>query len=95
MLNELTAWNGDPTLSFEGRGVVAICDPRSLQPLRSGQTFEVRRNNKDDAEKMKDMVDLQWYLVLAWNLAGAEETPEEFENGSDDDFDLNTMQGSE
>ncbi|KAK0707569.1 hypothetical protein B0H67DRAFT_316835 [Lasiosphaeris hirsuta] len=65
MLKGLTTWNGDPNVTSEDHGVIAISDARSHQPLLSGQIFEVRHSTNDDAEKMKDMVDLQWYLILA------------------------------
>jgi len=92
MLKELTTWNGDTNVTTsEDHGVIAISDARSHQPLRSGQIFEVRHSTNDDAEKMKDMVDLQWYLILACSLAGAADPPELEDDESDDDFDPNTL----
>jgi len=92
MLKELTTWNGDPNVTSEDHGVIAISDARSHQPLLSGQIFELRHSTNDDAEKMKDMVDLQWYLILACSLAGAADPPELEDDESDDDFDLNTLE---
>jgi hypothetical protein len=40
---------------------------------------------------MKDMVDLQWYLIRACSLAGAADPPELEDDESDDDFDPNTL----
>ncbi|KAK0612092.1 hypothetical protein B0T14DRAFT_608047 [Immersiella caudata] len=76
----------------EDHGVIAISDARSHQPLRPGQIFEVRHSTNDDAEKMKDMVDLQWYLILACSLAGAADPPELEDDKSDDDFDPNALE---
>ncbi|KAK0655308.1 hypothetical protein B0T16DRAFT_451015 [Cercophora newfieldiana] len=92
MLKELTTWNGDPNVTLEDHGVIAISDARSHQSLRSGQIFEVRHSTNDDAEKMKDMIDLQWYLILACNLAGAADPPELEDDESDEDFDPNTLE---
>ncbi|RMZ86195.1 hypothetical protein DV737_g193, partial [Chaetothyriales sp. CBS 132003] len=73
----------------------------TTHPLLSGQIFKVKLNSKEDAEKMKDMVDLQWAIIVISSMAGAAD-PAEFEDDNDDDdsdygameVDLDTMYDS-
>ncbi|RMZ88884.1 hypothetical protein DV736_g3880, partial [Chaetothyriales sp. CBS 134916] len=54
------------------------------------QIFEVKfdgKDSKEDAEKMKNMVDLQWALIVMASIAGAADPPEldDSDNGDLDD----------
>ncbi len=87
MLDELTTWNGDPSAALGTQGIVSMSDARSHQPLKSGQVFHVSHDTKQDAEDMRDMINLQWYLITASALAGAADPPELEGDESEDDID--------
>lgn len=89
MLDELTAWYGNPgTQPGDGRdnGIVAASHVKSFQPLLSGQVFEVKLDSRDDAEKMKDMIDLQWALIVMSSMAGTADPPELSDDDDDSDY---------
>lgn len=79
MLDELTTWYGNPDSLSEDGGIVAASQVQSHQPLLSGHVFYVRLDSKEDAEKMKDMVDLQWSLIVVASLEKVKKTVEEGE----------------
>ncbi|RMZ90717.1 hypothetical protein DV736_g2043, partial [Chaetothyriales sp. CBS 134916] len=54
------------------------------------QIFEIKLDSKDDAEKMKDMIDLQWALIVMASIAGAADPPE---LDDDDDNDNSSDYG--
>lgn len=83
MLDELTTWHG-----FEGTpssigGPICATDGNTHQPLLSGQVFYVTLDSKEEADNMKDMVDLQWSLIVVASLAGAADPPELPDDDSD------------
>jgi len=90
MFQEITSAIGDldrfgHTCKFStlsGTGVHTF----SPLPVVSGQIFHVRHSTKEDAQNMKDMIDLQWYLILVNTFAGSADSPEE-DMGGDDDMD--------
>jgi hypothetical protein len=91
MLDELTTWYGDPNTQLKEGGVVAASAVRSHQPLLSGHVFHVWLDTKEDAEKMKDMVDLQWNLIVIASLAGAADPPK-LSDDSDNDSNYGAME---
>ncbi|RMZ82814.1 hypothetical protein DV737_g1887, partial [Chaetothyriales sp. CBS 132003] len=92
MLDTLTIWYGDPSAQLEygcENGIVAASHVKSHHQLLSGQIFEVHfdgKDSKEDAEKMKHMVDLQWALIVMASIAGAADPPE-LDDSDDDDSD--------
>ncbi|RMZ91434.1 hypothetical protein DV736_g1325, partial [Chaetothyriales sp. CBS 134916] len=97
ILDSLTIWYGDLSTRLEDgyeNGIVAASHVKSYQPLLSGQIFEVKfdgKDSKEDAEKMKDMVDLQWALIVMASIAGAADPPE-LDDSADDDSDYGAME---
>ncbi|KAI5862918.1 hypothetical protein GGS23DRAFT_597223 [Durotheca rogersii] len=55
MLDELTAWHGNPDTQWKDGGTVTASNVQFYQPLLSRQVFHVRLDSKEDAERMKDM----------------------------------------
>ncbi|RMZ84366.1 hypothetical protein DV738_g588, partial [Chaetothyriales sp. CBS 135597] len=93
MLDTLTTWYGDPVTQVnddDQTGIVAACHVKSCQPLLSGQNFEVKfdgKESKKNALKMKDMIDLQWALIVMASMAGAADPRELYSSNSDDSDD--------
>ncbi|KXX82588.1 hypothetical protein MMYC01_200831 [Madurella mycetomatis] len=83
MLDELSTWNGNLGTRSRNGGIIAASNVESHQPLLSGQVFHVELDSKEEAEKMKYVVDLQWSLIVVSSLAGAVDPPEFSDNGDD------------
>ena len=94
LLDELTTWHGDPNTQPGDGGIVAASHVKSHQPLLSGHVFQIKFDGEDskaDAEKMKDMVDVQWALIVTASIAGAADPPE-LDDDDDDDSNYGAME---